>query len=177
MTSHRRGRTAVEAWHFERATVADLRERRWLRVHALLIGGVSLALCWAVSRGLDAAGVDSLAWRPVLALWISYPLYIGLIALWARWLLSHDDSGLDVDPGGLVDGADALVRAPGSVFQSGGGGDSVGGSCAKTAGAVRHAALVSNASRDDFKCMTYSSLKSLLERNPPRKTQVPDAPK
>lgn len=127
MTRHRRSRAAVEAWHFERATVADLRERRWLRLHALLIGGVSLALCWAVSRGLDAAGVDSLAWRPLLALWLSYPLYIGLIALWARWLLSRDESGLDVDPGALCDGADALVRAPGSVFQSGGGGDFGGG--------------------------------------------------
>lgn len=127
MTRHRGRRNVVEAWHFERATVADLRERRWLRLHALLIGGVSLAICWVMSRVLDAAGVDSLAWRPVLALWLSYPLYIGLIALWARWLLSHDDSGPDVDPGDLVDAADALVNAPGSVFRSGGGGDFGGG--------------------------------------------------
>lgn len=123
---------AVDARHFERSTVDDLRERRWLRLHVLLIGLLSLAICWGVSRGLDAAGVDSLAWRPLLALWLSYPLYLGLMALWARWLLSHDDAGLDagldVDPGGgLADAADVLVNAPGSVFRSGGGGDFGGG--------------------------------------------------
>lgn len=122
-----KSRRAVEAWHFEQATVADLRERRWLRLHALMIGAVGLALCWAVSRGLDAAGVDSLAWRPLLALWLSYPLYLGLLALWARWLLSRDDGGGDIDPSGVFDAADALVKAPGSVFRSGGGGDFGGG--------------------------------------------------
>jgi hypothetical protein len=122
-----RRRAFADARHFERATVSDLRARRWLRLHVTLIGAVSLGLCWAVSRGLDAAGVDSLAWRPLLALWLSYPLYLGLLALWARWLISRDEAGLDVDPGVLVDAADALVNAPGSVFRSGGGGDFGGG--------------------------------------------------
>lgn len=127
MTRSRRP-AAFDARHFERTTVDDLRARRWLRLHVLMIGTVTLALCWGVSRGLDALGVDSLAWRPLLALWLSYPLYLGLMALWARWLLSRDEGSLDVDPGSaLVDAADALANAPGSVFRSGGGGDFGGG--------------------------------------------------
>lgn len=119
---------ASEARRFEQATVADLRARRWLRLHVLLLGGASLGICWAVSRGLDAVGVDSLAWRPLLALWVSYPLYLGLMALWARWLLSGDRGDVgDVSPGDLGDAADALIDAPGSVFRSGGGGDFGGG--------------------------------------------------
>ncbi|MEK8030491.1 hypothetical protein AACH06_06600 [Ideonella sp. DXS29W] len=124
MTSRR---SAVQAWHFERATVADLQERRWMRLHAVLFGGVSFGICWAVSRGLDAVGVDSLAWRPLLALWVSYPIYIGLLALWARWLLSQHEPDADIDPADLLDAADALVQVPGSVFRSGGGGDYGGG--------------------------------------------------
>lgn len=120
-------RAGFDARHFERATVDDLRARRWLRLHVLMIGAATLALCWGVSRGLDALGVDSLAWRPLLALWLSYPLYLCLMALWARWLLSRDEAGVDVDAGALVDAADALVNAPGSVFRAGGGGDFAGG--------------------------------------------------
>jgi hypothetical protein len=123
-----RRRPASEAWRFEQATVAELRARRWLRLHVLLLGGVSLGVCWAVSRGLDAVGVDSLAWRPLLALWVSYPLYLGLLALWARWLLSRETGdGGDIDAGDLVDAADQLIDAPGSVFRAGGGGDFGGG--------------------------------------------------
>jgi hypothetical protein len=116
-------RTGLDPRRFEQDTVQDLRARRWLRLHVLMIGALSLALCWAVSRGLAAAGVDSLAWRPLLALWLSYPLYLGLLALWARGLLSRDEASGDVDPSVLVDAADALVNAPGSMFRSGGGGN------------------------------------------------------
>jgi hypothetical protein len=94
----------------------------------LLLGGVSMTICWAVSRGLDAAGVDSLAWRPLLALWLSYPLYLGLMGLWARWLLSRETAEAgDLDPTGMADVADQLIDGPGSVFRSGGGGDFGGG--------------------------------------------------
>lgn len=123
MTPRRPSRDEVDAFHFEQATCADLCARRWLRLHVLMLGGVSLALCWAVSRVLDAVGVDSLAWRPLLALWLSYPLYLGLMALWARWLLSHDAGAVDVGPGDLLDAADGLVNARGSVFRTGGVGD------------------------------------------------------
>lgn len=123
MTARRPRRGGFDDAHFERATVGDLRARRWLRLHVAMIAAASLALCWAVSRALDAAGVDSLAWRPLLALWLSYPLYLGLMALWARWLLSRDEASADIDPSGLADAADALVSAPGSVFRAGGGGD------------------------------------------------------
>ncbi|HEX5688166.1 MAG TPA: hypothetical protein VFY73_29460 [Ideonella sp.] len=132
MTRRRPSRDAVDAFHFEQATCADLRERRWLRLHVLMIGGVSLALCWAVSRGLDAAGVDSLAWRPLLALWLSYPLYLGLMALWARWLLSREEGEVD----DLLDAADGLADASGSVFRSGGGGDFGGGGASGDFGAA-----------------------------------------
>jgi hypothetical protein len=133
-------RTPVAAWHearrFEQATREDLRERRWLRLHALLCGALTLALCWAVSASLRHWGVESMVWRPLAALLLTYPLYLAVLALWARWLISQDDSSLgDVDPGDLVDAAGeaagALARGTGRLagapLRSGGGGDFAGG--------------------------------------------------
>jgi hypothetical protein len=99
-------------WHrdpdgFERATRADLQERRWLRLHVLLLAALTTALCWGVSALLRRAGVESLAWRPLAAVLLTWPLYLGLLWAWGHWLVSErDDSLLDA-----VDGADALDGA------------------------------------------------------------------
>ena len=90
---------------FEAETRADLRQRRWLTLHVLLLAGLCTALCWGLSAGLRALGVHSLLWRPVLAIALTWPLYLGLLALWARWLVSRDETDL----GDLPDVADAAV--------------------------------------------------------------------
>ena len=50
-----RGRS--DALHFERGVRADLRQRRWLRVHAFLLGSLCFLACWAISAALMRAGV------------------------------------------------------------------------------------------------------------------------
>ena len=99
-------------WHrdpdaFERATRADLQQRRWLRLHVLLLAALSTALCWGVSALLRRAGVDSLAWRPLAAVLLTWPLYLGLLWAWGRWLLSDRQADLS----DALDGADVLDGA------------------------------------------------------------------
>lgn len=125
---------------FEHETREDLRARRWLRLHALLLGGLTLGLCAAISAGLLRLGLESLLWRPLAALLLTYPLYLGLMGLWARLLLGREASAPEVPvrasdavaeasadaTGGLID---ALARGTVRVAPplSGGGGDFAGG--------------------------------------------------
>lgn len=124
---------------FERRTRDDLRQRRWLRLHALLLGGLTLLLCAAISAALLRAGLDSLLWRPLAALLLTYPLYLGLMWLWARMLLAREEAPRPAPPA-LVRSADtaaevaddlleAMLRGTGRVAPplSGGGGDFAGG--------------------------------------------------
>lgn len=127
---------------FEQATVADLKARRALRLHVLLLAGLCTALCWGVSAALLAGGLHSLLWRPLLALALTWPLYLGLLWLWSRWLISRDEASvgdaLDLADGGLdlgqtvVDGVQAVARGalrtprppmPGAGSFGGGGAD------------------------------------------------------
>lgn len=100
--SPRRRSVHLQALRFEQRTRQHLRQHRWLGLHAVLIGLCSFGLCWGVSRGLDALGVDSLAWRPLLALWCTWPLFLLLLAAWARWLISREPA----DPDALSVAAD-----------------------------------------------------------------------
>ena len=43
--------------HFERGVRADLRQRRWLRVHAFLLGSLCFLACWGLSAALMRAAV------------------------------------------------------------------------------------------------------------------------
>ncbi|MBQ0960007.1 hypothetical protein KAK06_13720 [Ideonella sp. 4Y11] len=125
---------------FERATRADLQQRRWLRLHVLLLAGLTTALCWGVSALLRYAGMESLAWRPLTAVLLTWPLYLGLLWLWGRWLISDDRTSLAdaLDPGDAVgdaahlaaDGARAAARGLAELRRpplSGGGGQFGGG--------------------------------------------------
>lgn len=132
-------------WHrdpaaFERATRADLQHRRWLRLHVLLLAALTTALCWGVSALLRHAGVESLAWRPPVAVLLTWPLYLGLLWLWGRWLISDDRADLAdaLDLGDAVgdaahlaaDGARAAARGLAELRRpplSGGGGHFGGG--------------------------------------------------
>lgn len=115
---------AGAVWRFERAVRSDLRARRWLRVHVLMIGLVTFGVLWGLSHALLLAGVHAMALRHGLAMLGAYVVYLGLLGLWARWLLAREqaDGGdlPDIDlPGGGSSGE------PG--FGAGGGGDFGGG--------------------------------------------------
>lgn len=85
-----------DALHFERGVRADLRQRRWLRVHAFLLGSVCFLACWAISAALMRAGIGSLVVRWSVALAGGYFVFIGLLWLWCRWLLSREEGDGDL---------------------------------------------------------------------------------
>jgi hypothetical protein len=130
--SHVRGRASA-ALGFEWRVRSDLHRRRWVRAHVFLVSLVTFAVLWGLSHALMVAGVDSLAVRHGVALVGAYVVYLALLGVWCRWLLSRDE--------GWFDGGDLSVDVPtpsGSggpadapVFRSGGGdfgGGGAGGS-------------------------------------------------
>lgn len=115
--------TRLNAARFERHLRADLRQRRWLRLHSLLLGSVCFLACWAISAALMRAGVDSLAVRWTLALAGGYLVFLALLWLWCRWLLSRDQADGDPSLDGVLD---AIPSGRGSAppdLHAGGGGD------------------------------------------------------
>ncbi|MGD9831343.1 MAG: hypothetical protein AB7U92_01190 [Piscinibacter sp.] len=112
-------RAAADADRFERRVRADLQRRRWLRVHSFLLGLLCFLACWAISAGLLRAGMTSLALRWSLALAGGYLVFLGLLWLWCRWLLSRGE----VDGDWPLEGADALLPS-----RRGGGGVECGDS-------------------------------------------------
>ena len=110
---------------FEREVRADLKARRWLRWHAFLMGLLCFMALWAVSAGLMHAGIETLALRWPVALAVAYAVFIGLLWLWCRWLLSRDE--VDADLNFNLDLPRVDFKAGGSPFRSGGGGDFGGG--------------------------------------------------
>ena len=108
-----------------RAVRADLHARRWLRLHCTLIGLLTLATAWATSGLLMHAGVDSLAARYAMAFGAAYATLLGLLYLWACWLLSRDEGDVPGDPGGGGGGGGSKNELP--TMRSGEGGDFGGG--------------------------------------------------
>lgn len=118
----------MKQWHFERRVRDDLRRRRWLRLHATLIATLTFAAAWATSHGLMLANIDRLALRYALAFAVAYLVLMGLLYLWAKWLVSRRQAEIDgpqVDGGGGSGGSGA--RHDPSAFEPGGGGDFGGG--------------------------------------------------
>lgn len=107
-----------------------LQKRHWLRLHAALTGGLSLAAMSLISLCLLHAGVHSMGLRYGLALACGYLLYLLLVRLWAGCMLRRDwdagDAGSDV-PGfsgksGSADTADTAGFESGQGGSYGGGG-------------------------------------------------------
>ena len=104
-----------------------LQERHWLRLHAALTGGLSLAGMSLLSLGLLHVGMDSMALRYGISLACGYLLYLLLVRLWAGCMLRRDWNLGDVPadlPGGLVRTAGPDVAGG---FESGQGGSFGGG--------------------------------------------------
>lgn len=118
---------ARRAAQFERAVRADLMQRRWLRWHACWLGTVCFLSAWALSAGLMHAGIERLSLRWGLALAGAYLVYLVLLRLLCRWLLSRDEADADVQ----LDGIDLPSPRPGEPavpeVNAGGGGDFGGG--------------------------------------------------
>lgn len=91
-----------EIARFEKNVRADLRERRWLRVHVTLIGVITFLSCWGLSSALLYAGVASLPMRHAGALLGAYIAYLLMLWGWSNHLLGRDD-GL-----GLANGLNAI---------------------------------------------------------------------
>ncbi len=110
---------------FAQRVRADLRARRWLRLHCAVIGLLTLLAGWACSHALMRLGGDALWLRYGASFAVAYGVLMLLLYLWARWLLSRDEADwLQIDGGGGSGGGSAS-RPGGDLasMQSGGGGD------------------------------------------------------
>lgn len=115
---------------FEHQTRADVRARRWLRLHVFLVSVVTLLACAAFSHVLMRLGVAHLGVRFVVSLTLAYAVYLGLLYLWGRWLLSRDEGSADAPDVGSGSGSgsgSSNGNAGTRPFESGGGGDFGGG--------------------------------------------------
>jgi hypothetical protein len=102
----------------------DLRARRWLRWHCLLIGLLTLLAGWACSYALMRMGTDALWLRYGASFAVAYGVLMLLLYLWARWLLSRDEADwLQIDGGGSGGGSGSRSGGDLSSMKSGGGGD------------------------------------------------------
>jgi hypothetical protein len=99
----------------------DLRARRWLRWHCFLIAMLTLAAAWVCSHMLMRSGVDTLALRYGASFVVAYCVLLGLLYVWAQWLLSRDEGDwIQVDGGG---GGGNSRGSDSPSFKSGEGGD------------------------------------------------------
>ena len=113
-------------------TRARLQRERWLRVHVLLIALLTLGVLMATGLLLRLLGVESLGLRYGLALPLSYLAYLGLLRLWAGYLLGDEHDGPDA--GDVLEVVDMLpvprgggTGTPLPRIESGSGGDFGGG--------------------------------------------------
>jgi hypothetical protein len=86
-------------------TQAWLRKHRWLRLHVALIAAACLGCLMAVGALLRLLGVHSLGLRYALSLPLSYLAYLGLLRLWAAYLLDRSEPA-SVSAGDGVDAVD-----------------------------------------------------------------------
>lgn len=108
-----------------------LQTHRWLRLHVGLIALCCLACLWLSGAALRWAGVDALALRFGLSLVLTYAVYLGLLRLWAAWLLSRED----------MDAGDAVELAF-DVADAGSGLGDAAGSALEAASALDEGAVV-----------------------------------
>jgi hypothetical protein len=69
-----------------------LQTHRWLRLHVGLLALCCLGCLWLSGALLRWMGVEALSLRFGLSLTVSYLIYLGLLRLWAAYLLSREDA-------------------------------------------------------------------------------------
>lgn len=109
-------RAPPSAYREGQRTRAWLQTHRWLRLHVALIALCCLGCLWLSGALLRVAGVESLALRFGLSLGVTYALYLGLLRLWAAYLLSRNE----VDAGDVVDVADLGLDIASTGARAGG---------------------------------------------------------
>jgi hypothetical protein len=93
-----------------------LQSHRWLRLHVGLIGLCCLGCLWLSGALLRWAGVDALSLRFGLSLAVCYGVYLGLLRLWAAYLLGREDTdAFDLAEAG-IDAADTGARLGGRAL-------------------------------------------------------------
>jgi hypothetical protein len=117
-----------------------LMTHRWLRLHAALIALCCLTCLWMLGAWMRHAGLQSLALRYAMGLAVCYAVYLGLLRLWAAYLLSREEG----DAGDVVDGLDAFssLRPSGSAEGAELAGDVAGGVCEAASGLDEGAILL-----------------------------------
>lgn len=104
----------------------QLQQRHWLRLHAWLTGGLTLAAMAALSAVLLHAGMRSLGLRYGLVLAVGYGVYLLLLRLWAEAMLRRSsDAPGDVAPDLPLSGG--AGRGGAMPVESGQGGSFGGG--------------------------------------------------
>lgn len=95
-----------------------LQSHRWLRLHVGLIALCCLGCLWLSGALLRGVGVDALSLRFGLSLAVSYAVYLGLLRLWAAYLLGREDA--DIADAAEIgwDVADAGASAGGRAFDA-----------------------------------------------------------
>lgn len=135
-------RTRPTDAHFERGLRADLAGRRWLRVHVSCIALATLCSCWALSALLLRGGVHGMALRHAVALLGAYGVYLGLMHLWARWLLRRDERRAGDVLDTLQAGSDVVDIGEGLYGGGGSGASDVMSGVLEAVGSADEAALV-----------------------------------
>ena len=104
-----------------------LQKRHWLRLHAVLTGGISLGVMSLLSLALLHAGVHSMALRYGVALASGYLLYLLLVRLWVDCMLRRDWNPGDVPAD--IPGSSGGTASPDATasLESGQGGSYGGG--------------------------------------------------
>ena len=95
-----------------------LQARRWLRLHVGLIALCCLGCLWLSGALLRRAGVDALSLRFGLSLLVSYAAYLGLLRLWAAYLLSREEADIADTAEIAWDVADAGASAGGHALDA-----------------------------------------------------------
>lgn len=83
---------APSVYRHELSTRRWLQTQRWLRLHVGLIALCCLGCLWLSGALLRWAGVEALSLRFGLSLAVSYVVYLGLLRLWAAYLLSREEA-------------------------------------------------------------------------------------
>jgi Ca2+/Na+ antiporter len=109
----------------------DIRRRRWMLLHALLLATLTCSLAWAISHVLLLRGVEAMWLRYAVAITLGYAVYLLLVRLWAAYLASKEKASDHMQGdwpsgGGSRNSTGSKAQTEEVEFVSYGGGDFAG---------------------------------------------------